>query len=198
MSDKMLHLAVTQGDPAGVGPEIILRMFAEGGFEAGTRPFVVGIRSHFEQVLEVMRTTCEIPLLEHMQTQVFDRPPEEYGPNTLPIIEPAAANIPENIVAGEISGQCGATAWACIRHGVEMVRHGQAAGIVTAPIHKEALKAAGCPFPGHTEMLADMAGGAEMAMLLAGGGLRVALATIHEPISRVPYLLGEAKLIRLI
>ncbi|HEY6000743.1 MAG TPA: 4-hydroxythreonine-4-phosphate dehydrogenase PdxA, partial [bacterium] len=66
---------------------------------------------------------------------------------------------------------------------------GRVAGIVTAPISKEAIRAAGSPFPGHTELLAAFTGTKRYAMMLVGGPLRVVLATIHEPLARVPALI---------
>jgi 4-hydroxy-L-threonine phosphate dehydrogenase PdxA len=59
-------------------------------------------------------------------------------------------------------------------------------GIVTAPLHKESLRAAGHPWPGHTEMLAEAAGVSDVAMMFVGGGLRVALLTIHRSLRSVP------------
>jgi 4-hydroxythreonine-4-phosphate dehydrogenase len=114
------------------------------------------------------------------------------------VVEPKDFVFEGPLEMGRTSPVCGAAAWAYIRRAVGLVQAGEADAIVTAPIHKEALRAAGCPYPGHTEMLAALAGGARVAMLLVGGGIRVALATIHEPIARVPSLLTEDKILDLL
>lgn len=181
-SVRPLRLAITLGDPAGIGPEIILRMFQDGGFPPATIPFVVGEARHLEQVGGLIGSS--------LSPKILDLPPSVPSPaGTIPVIEPSDFHFSGGLVLGRVAAECGAAAWAYIRKAVELVRSGQADAIVTAPLHKEALQAAGCPHPGHTELLADLAGGMPVAMLLVGGGLRVALATIHEPFVRVRELL---------
>ncbi len=198
MPSLTLPIAITLGDPAGVGPEIILRLFAKPRFGDSICPFVVGRIDHLQAVKDTLVKHNAAQGIESLKTVASTVPPEKFEPGTVPVIAPESETSAAQITPGVISAECGAAAWASIRHAVELVRQGQAAGVVTAPIHKEALKAAGCKFPGHTEMLADLAGDVEMAMLLAGGGLRVALATIHEPLCKVPALLSEDKIYRLI
>jgi 4-hydroxythreonine-4-phosphate dehydrogenase len=82
-----------------------------------------------------------------------------------------------------VSATAGAAAYAYLRRSIDLALAGAVDGIVTAPLHKGALAAAGVPFPGHTEMLAHHAGVAEVAMMLATPELRVVLATIHEPLA---------------
>jgi 4-hydroxythreonine-4-phosphate dehydrogenase len=184
-----LRLALTLGDPAGVGPEILLRFFAEDRFAPSIRPFVVGEARHIEQVsLHQDQTSLKLKVVSDPTAFPADS-------DAIPVVEPPDFTFHGELTPGRISDQCGAAAWAYIRHAVHLVLSGQADAVVTAPIHKEALHAAGCPFPGHTEMLADLAGGVPVSMLLVGGGLRVALATIHEPLSHVPELLRTDALV---
>ncbi|HNY27104.1 MAG TPA: 4-hydroxythreonine-4-phosphate dehydrogenase PdxA, partial [Candidatus Sumerlaeota bacterium] len=186
---RPLRLALTLGDPAGVGPEIILRFFEEGLYSPSVLPFVVGEARHLDQAM----THPEIPL---SGLRVVSEPPTEPAPSgIIPVVEPPDFTFHGELTPGRVSAQCGAAAWAYVRHAVHLVQSGQADAVVTAPIHKEALHAAGCPFPGHTEMLADLAGGVPVSMLLVGGGLRAALATIHEPLARVPGLLKTETLL---
>ncbi|HPS02921.1 MAG TPA: 4-hydroxythreonine-4-phosphate dehydrogenase PdxA [Candidatus Sumerlaeota bacterium] len=186
---RPLRLALTLGDPAGVGPEIILRFFEEGLYSPSVLPFVVGEARHLDQAM----THPEIPL---SGLRVVSEPPTEPAPSgIIPVVEPPDFTFHGELTPGRVSDQCGAAAWAYVRHAVHLVQSGQADAVVTAPIHKEALHAAGCPFPGHTEMLADLAGGVPVSMLLVGGGLRAALATIHEPLARVPGLLKTETLL---
>ena len=209
-----LRLAITLGDPAGVGPEIILRLFAqEGDFRAlsercgvGVLPFVVGEARLLEEtaripeVLRTMRADARetdargADLTPAIQT-VAEPPQEPPVPGTIPIVEPPDFRFEGALEVGKVSAQCGAAAWAYVRHAVALVQSGAADAVVTAPLHKEALRAAGCPYPGHTEMLSALAGGAPAAMLLVGGGLRAALVTIHEPLALVPLLLSTEKIL---
>ena len=209
-----LRLAITLGDPARVGPEIILRLFAqEGDFRAlggrcgvGVLPFVVGEARLLEEtaripeVLRTMRADARetdargADLTPAIQT-VAEPPQEPPVPGTIPIVEPPDFRFEGALEVGKVSAQCGAAAWAYVRHAVALVQSGAADAVVTAPLHKEALRAAGCPYPGHTEMLSALAGGAPAAMLLVGGGLRAALVTIHEPLALVPLLLSTEKIL---
>jgi 4-hydroxythreonine-4-phosphate dehydrogenase len=81
---------------------------------------------------------------------------------------------------GRVDARAGAAAAACIEAAVRALQRGEGAAIVTAPIHKAALAAAGVPFPGHTEMLQSLAGGMPVRMMLANDELRVVLVTIHQ------------------
>ena len=90
--------------------------------------------------------------------------------------------MPEGLVdepQGVVSARCGAAAALCIEAAVRALQAGQGRALVTAPIHKEALHAAGSPYPGHTEMLQQLAGGVPVRMMLANAELRVVLVTVH-------------------
>ena len=192
------RIAVTLGDPAGVGPEIVLRLFREGRFPSGAVPFVVGAVHHLERAARQLSETgtgeAELEPIARLEAPP-NTPPTQQDARIVPVVEPPDATPGEDVETGQVSAACGRAAWGAIRHAVELVQRGSADAIVTAPIHKEALRLAGCPYPGHTEMLAALAGGVRVAMLLVGGGLRVALATIHEPLDRVPGLLSIESLV---
>lgn len=177
-----IRLAVTLGDPAGVGPEIVLAMFAQAQWPAHTAPFVSGEARILEQIARSLGIPADI--------RIAPQPPTEPPPpGVVPVVEPPDYRFEGPVREGKVDPACGAAAWAYVRHAVDLIQQGRADGVVTAPLHKEALHAAGCPHPGHTEMLADLAGGCHVAMLLVGGGVRVALVTIHEAIARVPQLI---------
>jgi 4-hydroxythreonine-4-phosphate dehydrogenase len=152
------RLALTVGDPAGIGPEVILRALAGDDVPAGA--VVYGPRS----VLDVRARRLGLPSWE----QVVDVPLT----GELPAAQPSA-----------VGGQAAAEA---VRRAVEDVKAGRVDALVTAPLSKEALYAAGHRWPGHTEMLAELAGVDDVAMMFVGGGLRVALLTIHTALRRVP------------
>jgi 4-hydroxythreonine-4-phosphate dehydrogenase len=174
-------LLVTMGDAAGIGPEIVVRALQRGALHGAV---VVGD-------LGVLRRAAA-PL--GAMTALIDHPSDwaRVPPGCLPLVEapnlpPALADLPR----GRIHAANGAAAARCIEHAVRLVQAGQARAVVTAPIHKEALAAAGVPFPGHTEMLQALAaagapGGTAaravppVRMMLANPELRVVLATIHQ------------------
>jgi 4-hydroxythreonine-4-phosphate dehydrogenase len=172
----MKCLLITQGDPAGIGPEIIVRAFGQGSL-AGC--VVVGDPA-------VMRRAGS-PM-----TAVLDSPQDLalVPPGCLPMVVPGAlppglAGLPQGVV----DARNGAAAAVCIEHAVRAVQAGQGDAIVTAPIHKEALAAAGVPYPGHTEMLQALAArpgepAPPVRMMLANDELRVVLVTIHVSLRR--------------
>ena len=168
----MKPLLVTMGDAAGIGPEIIAKAFAAGELPDAV---VLGDPAVFRRLgggtmLAVIETADDLAAVP---------------PGCLPLLAPPG--LPDGLASlpqGRIDGRNGAAAARCIEHAVRLVTAGQGSAIVTAPIHKEALAAAGLPWPGHTEMLqalATLPGGAAPAvrMMLANDELRVVLVTIH-------------------
>jgi 4-hydroxythreonine-4-phosphate dehydrogenase len=172
----MTPLLVTLGDAAGIGPEIIVRAFERGALHDAV---VVG------DVAVLRRAGAPM-------TALIDHPADlgAVPPGCLPVLPPPG--LPPGLADlpwGRIDARCGTAAARCIEHAVRLVRAGAAAAIVTAPIHKEALAAAGVPYPGHTEMLQALAadpGAAAPAvrMMLANDELRVVLVTIHLSLRR--------------
>jgi 4-hydroxythreonine-4-phosphate dehydrogenase len=165
-------LLLTMGDAAGIGPEVIVAAFAAGDL-AGC--LVLGDAGVLRRAGAPM-------------TAVVTAPADlaQVPPGCLPVLVPPG--LPPGLAAlpwGRIDARCGAAAARCIEHAVRLVQAGAASGIVTAPVHKEALAAAGVPYPGHTEMLQALAavpGHAPLPvrMMLANGELRVVLVTIHQ------------------
>jgi len=172
----MKPLLVTMGDAAGIGPEIIVRAFERGELRDAV---VVGDPAVLRRAGAPM-------------TAVIEHPADAVAvpPGSLPVLAPPA--LPAGLADlpwGRIDALCGAAAARCIEHAVTLVQGGEAAAIVTAPIHKEALAAAGVPYPGHTEMLQALAAEPGAApppvrMMLASDELRVVLVTIHLALRR--------------
>jgi len=172
----MKPLLVTMGDAVGIGPETIVHAFGRGELHDAV---VVGD-------LAVLRR-AGAPM-----TALIERPADLLAvpPGCLPVLAPPG--LPEGLAGlpwGRVDARCGAAAARCIEQAVTLVRRGEARAIVTAPIHKEALAAAGVPYPGHTEMLQALAQEAGAApppvrMMLANDELRVVLVTIHLALRR--------------
>ena len=102
------------------------------------------------------------------------------------------------VALGAVSAEGGRAAAAAVQAAVADALAGRVAGIVTAPLHKESLRAAGHPWPGHTELLAEAAGVSDVAMMFVGGGLRVALLTIHRSLRSVPDAVTRAEAERIV
>ncbi len=161
MTEKTL--ALTMGDPAGIGPEIALKALA-----AQPDPSAFPILGD----PLVLRAAAEpFALAVHEMAAVGDMRKGAF--NLLPTSR--LATLP---ALGAVSADAGAAAYAAIARGIRLAMAGEIAGIVTAPIHKEALKAAGHSYPGHTEILAGHAQ-AEVAMMLANEDIKTVLVTIH-------------------
>ncbi|MFW5832811.1 MAG: 4-hydroxythreonine-4-phosphate dehydrogenase PdxA [Pseudomonadota bacterium] len=181
------RLAFTMGDPAGIGPELCLKLLARPDLEV--RPPVIG------DAAWLARTARDLGLTSRVRT--LDAPeasrPE---PGVVEVLQ--VGKLPENLALGRVQAEAGAAAYAYIRQGIDWCLEGALQGLVTAPIHKEALAAAGVPFPGHTEMLEHHAGVPATAMMLATPVLRVVLVTIHVALRKAIDLLDVERELRAI
>ncbi|MEO8358855.1 MAG: 4-hydroxythreonine-4-phosphate dehydrogenase PdxA [Vicinamibacteria bacterium] len=166
------RLALTVGDPAGIGPEIVLKALAHP--DVSKADWVIYGSN------EVMKATASA-----LGLCSFDA-------SGASIVDVGGDIVPTGIVSAEAGRQA---ATAVIRAAEDALK-GVVQGIVTAPLNKEAIHIAGFNYPGHTEMLAHIANTPNVAMMFVGGKLRVALLTIHAPLKDVARLITEAEIIR--
>jgi 4-hydroxythreonine-4-phosphate dehydrogenase len=162
-------IALTCGEPSGIGPEIAAHAWA--ALRGRVPFFLIGDPSHLPAGTPVA---------------VIDSPEgaARAGDEALPVL---AHPFPGPRVPGAPQPAQAQAVIDAIARGVALVQAGRASALCTAPIHKQALQeGAGFAFPGHTEYLAHLAGGVPVAMMLAGPSLRVVPATIHIPLSEVP------------
>ncbi|MEW6427034.1 MAG: 4-hydroxythreonine-4-phosphate dehydrogenase PdxA [Thermodesulfobacteriota bacterium] len=182
-------VAITMGCPVGVGPEVILRYFhAE---PAATADFVV-----VGDAAVLRRAAAACGMTVRLATWQEGEAPVAGAIRVHQTGELDAARLSW----GKPDAGTGRAMASCIEEAVRLIDRGAFAGMATCPISKTALRLAGCPHPGHTEMLAELTGAADFAMMMAADDLKVVLATIHEPLCRVPSLLsreGLAATIRL-
>jgi 4-hydroxythreonine-4-phosphate dehydrogenase len=153
-SDPRPRLVVSAGDPAGIGPEVTVKALARPDVRQLAHVVVAGDPRLLLRTAEQLG----LPAPEHV----------------------AAAGDASGVAAGQLSAAGGAAGVAAIERGVELVRSGACDALVTAPINKEALRLAGFPWPGHTEMLADLTGARDVRMLLVTDVLRVVHVTTHR------------------
>jgi len=183
-------LGVTMGDPAGVGPEIIVRAAAEPEVQRTSRPVVIGSAATLGEALALVGS----PLRLHGVTRVAEC---RWEPGTLEVLDLANVDM-GTLPRARVSPAAGRAAYAYIEKAVDLAKEGTIDGIVTAPINKEALAAAGMPHSGHTEILASLSGTRDFAMLLMGEELRVIHVTSHVAIRRVPDLVTRERVLRTI
>jgi len=170
---KQKPIAVTMGDAAGIGPEIIVKTFANTAFIAEHPSFVIGDTG----VLRRQATALRLELAIREATSVAEIEPQ---PGALDVLRVPGANaLPPDLPVGAVNAAAGQAAFGAIRTAIDLAVRGEIAGICTAPIHKEALAAANVPYPGHTEMLADLSGTRDYAMMLVNPTLRTILVTVH-------------------
>ncbi len=183
-------LGVTMGDPAGVGPEIIARACAEPRVRRACRPVVIGAASTMREALALVGS----PLTLHTARAVAEC---RWDGASLELLDLGNVDM-TSLPRGEVSAAAGRAAYEYIDRAVALAKTGAIHGIVTAPINKEALAAAGMAHTGHTEILATLSGTRDVAMLLLGGDLRVIHVTTHVSLRRVPDLVTRERVLRTI
>lgn len=159
------------GDVAGIGPEIIARAWPE--LLTICRPVVVGDPAWLNRGLDVASETGEV--------RIVSNPDEGSAAKDVLLCLPASEEDLSAVQAGKVSAAAGKAAYDFLCTAIDLTHAGEADGIVTAPLHKEGLKAARLPFPGHTEILAERTGVASYGMMLyaRGPGLPHGLGVVH-------------------
>src|SRR5512146_1893824 len=184
-------LALTMGDPAGVGPEIIMKALAHGEVYRWCRPVVVGDAARLRRAGEIVKSKLRV-------RSVQDPAEGRYQLGEVDCIDRRV--VPEDLPFGKLSPVAGDAAYQYIARAVELARAGKVAGLVTAPLNKEALHAGGHVFPGHTEMLAKLSGTKEVSMMLATPKMRVIHVTTHigllDAIAKIEPGLVERTIVR--
>lgn len=163
-------IAITMGDPAGVGPEIIMKSLAHPELYEHCRPLVIGDAERLRQAGKIVGVSLAI--------NTVAKPSEgKYKPGTVDVIDLAV--VPTDLPFGKLSPAGGEAAYRFIERAAQLALAGEADAICTAPLNKEALWAAGHKFPGHTELLASLTNTAEVSMMLVAPKLRVIHVTTH-------------------
>lgn len=176
MPSRKPVIAVTMGDPAGIGPEIILKALEDRGVRRVCAPVVIG----------------DFKLLAFLAKRLGLKSPEAGAIKNLGALDL------ERLSPGVPSRDAGLAMIGYIEEAVRLAIKGEVDAIVTAPITKEAAKMAGFRFPGHTEFIAHLTGAKEFAMMLGGRDLKVVLVTIHEPLAALPRLITKEAVFRTI
>ncbi len=169
-------IAVTLGDPAGIGPEIILKALTDVALFSRCRLIVLGDKRILERALKWVK----IPPLV---IEVVDNPQAgTYQPGILTLLDLNNAD-PILCPVGQISAQSGQAAVAYVQLACDLAMAGDVDAIVTAPLNKDAMNKAGFHYAGHTELLTERTGAQKVSMLLTSASLRVVHVSTHVPLS---------------
>ncbi|MFF2572746.1 4-hydroxythreonine-4-phosphate dehydrogenase PdxA [Streptomyces sp. NPDC058084] len=165
-------LALTMGDPHGIGPEITVKACADPRRPAAAPLLVIGDPGALARACRTTGTRLQVRTV---------RTPAGAGrtPGVLDVLAEGPA-LPADLALGTVAAGAGAASYAYVRKGVELALAGDVRAVVTAPIKKEALRLAGLPFPGHTEILAELSHTGRYAMMMANDELRIVLVTVHQ------------------
>ncbi|MEK9628649.1 MAG: 4-hydroxythreonine-4-phosphate dehydrogenase PdxA [Nitrospinota bacterium] len=182
-------IALTMGDPAGIGPEIIVKAFQDEILAIDTRVLVIGDAKTLKKTAKQIAPEV---LIHPIQS------PEEgwYQPCTIDVID--LDNIPENIAMGKPSAGGGKASYDAVKKAVTLALKDEVAAITTCPINKKSLHLAGYPFPGHTELLGDLTDSKTPTLMMEGNSLRVVLVTTHLPLDQVKSNITEEKVLQTI
>lgn len=173
---KQAPIGITLGDAAGIGPEIIVKLFAAGL----PCPTVV-----YGDAGILDATIARLGLTRTWRTQRLDAPEAEACQAALIPVCNRWQALPADLGLGRISAAAGRGAYEYLCHAIDDAQAGRLRAIVTAPLNKKAMQAGGADYPGHTEILAERTGTAHYAMMLANPELRVILVTIHMALAQV-------------
>lgn len=174
-------IAITMGDPSGIGPEIIIKALQSPEIARLCVPLVIGDRLALDRALSVCNASFAI---HEVAAAEYARAVPK---GCIPLLALSQLNNAD-MVYGAPSTAAGDAAYRYICQAARLCLDGQAAAMATAPINKEAMHRAGHDYPGHTELLAELCGTVDFVMMLAGDLLRVSLVTIHEALVDVPRL----------
>ncbi len=173
-------IAITMGDAAGIGPEIVLKLLLMDDLPC--RPVIIGDAAVLQSIAGKLQLAIRVNEVDDLAAAK-----RQTGTADVLTVRPALVNPP----LGKVDAGCGQAAYHYIEAAIGLARSGDISAIVTAPIHKEALAAAGIKYPGHTEMLADLGAAPDCAMMLVNEDLRVVLVTIHcalrDAVTRADY-----------
>ncbi|MCD6232480.1 4-hydroxythreonine-4-phosphate dehydrogenase PdxA [Candidatus Aerophobetes bacterium] len=187
--DKPL-LGITMGDPAGIGPEIIVMSLVQREIQNICAPVVIGDRKIIKEALEITSRKAKVRAVKRIKDCQF----AEGVINVLDLQNVDS----EHLIRGKITPMAGRAAFDYIKEAIHLALSGKIEAIVTAPLNKEALNIAGYHYPGHTEILAELCRAKEVVMMLIRGNLRVSHVTTHLPLREIFNFIKRERIFRVI
>jgi 4-phospho-D-threonate 3-dehydrogenase / 4-phospho-D-erythronate 3-dehydrogenase len=163
-------IGITMGDPAGVGPEIIMKSLKDAQLYDSCKPFVIGDAAILERADQFVRTGLRI----HKITSLSEA---QFQPGTVDCFDQGL--VTADLPIGQVSAEAGHAAFTYLKKAIELANAGAIDAICTAPLNKEALHKGGHIYPGHTEILAELTGTEDFSMMLSAPKLKVIHVTTH-------------------
>lgn len=191
--DNKILIALTMGDPGGIGPEIILKGF----LKFKKKPWQAVVIGDYS-FLQKKARKFNLPIAFNPVNDISEA---DFSSGKLNILD--MKNLPKTkfdgcVIQGEANKEAGKASYEYIKKAVELALAKKVSAIVTAPINKKSISLAGLSYAGHTEMLAELTDTKEVAMMLMGGKIRVVLVTTHVAISRVSKFIKKDKVFKTI
>lgn len=192
MSTAVPRIGITMGDPAGVGPEICLRLLGETSLAGVATPVVFGDAA----VLRHCSQQTGIPFGARVLS------PEEWEREFVSITAPAVVDLgvvtPQDFTPGTISARTGEAGYTYVNRAIDAALAGQIAAVSTAPLNKEAMDMAGITFPGHTEIFASRTSSTRWCMMQYSEEITCTFVTVHVGYRDVPALLTQERILEVI
>jgi len=179
-------LGITMGDPAGIGPEVIAKALLGTALRRVCSPLVIGSSDVMQQTVKKLKLKLSVRVVKGHE-------PMGRRPGEIAVLDPLERPL-TRYQCGVAAPETGAASVAFIKQAVHLAQAGCIDGMVTGPINKEAINMAGCHYPGHTELLADLTHAEESGMMIIGGPLKIMFVTTHVAIKDLPALLTQAKI----
>lgn len=186
------RISVTMGDPAGVGPEICLRLLQHDATLAQCVPIIFG-----DSVI-LKRAADNIGLRMPSDIVPFADWKSEFGRLNAPTVVDIESGWLEDLAPGKVDARTAAASYRFLKAAIDVAIAGDVDALTTGPIHKEALNAAGVRYPGHTELLASMTNARRTCMMLTSSELTCSLVTTHIGLGDVPKLLSVDRILEVI
>lgn len=184
-------LAITMGDPAGIGPEIAAKSFADFTIYDRCRPLLIGNVELMLKTLKMLNIDLKINSISDIAQALFE-------PGTMDIYDICLEEGVADILPGEVSPKAGDLAFLCVRKAIDLALNKEVDGTVTGPIHKESINAAGHSFSGHTEIYAHYTKTKKYGMLLADENLNVIHVSTHVSLRQACDLVKKDRILEVI
>ncbi|GAB3649312.1 4-hydroxythreonine-4-phosphate dehydrogenase PdxA [Echinicola sediminis] len=183
-------IAITMGDPAGIGPEIIVKSFLHGGIHENCKPLVVGDAQTIALMAERLGVDLKVNAIQTVGDANFD-------PGAIDVFD--LDNVDQDqLKMGKVSAMAGNAAFEAVKKTIELALAEEVDATVTAPINKESINLAGHHYAGHTEIYAEFTGTEKFAMLLVEQNLRVIHVTTHVPLRQACDLVKKDRVLDVI
>lgn len=177
------------GDPAGIGPEVILKALSDAGIRKNVLPLIIGEDFIFKKVKRIVNSPLSFNVIKNCRGRIH--------PTQINLLNSGEIR-KDDFVVGKLNKISGKAAIAYVRKAFFLARNKRIDALVTAPINKEAVKLCNFPYPGHTEFLAALSKKREFGMVLAAKGLKVLLVTTHLALRDVSARLSKKKILETI